>query len=242
MKIITIYIISFVCLFLELLTGFIVGKTSFYNNNKDDENEEKNRLNGKELTNQLISFYKLKNVKIARLNTNKTNYYSSKYNAIKLSPSSLDETDLSNQATCVYVTNQAKFVQDHTLLHILSTALSFLSKIFLVSFIPITLIFSIINISKQNLNFPAIVILVSLTCFVFAFIFASIKFLIKILFTKNCLKKVKTTNLFDDKDFEILKKELLNLDKEDYINFLYTSLAFFKLFSPDFIFARHEKQ
>lgn len=241
MNIIIIYIFCFVSLFAQLLAGFIAGKTISDSKIKDEDDNQKNRLTGKELTDKLSNFYKLKNVKIARLNSKKTNYYSSKYNAIKLSPSSLDETDLSNQTTCVYVTNQACFAQNHTLLYILDTALSLLSKIFLVSFIPITLIFSIINVSKQNLTYPTTVIFIALICFVFAFVYASIRFLIKTLFTKNCLKKIKTTNLFDEKDFENLKIKLFNLEKKDYMNFLYTSLAFFKLFSPDFIFASHEK-
>lgn len=244
MNIILIYISCLVALFVALLVGFILSRHIDFAMEESKNQILSSNLSGEELTKILIDLYNLKNVKIIKLNAKKTNYYSSKYNVIKLSERSLDGNDLNSLTTCASVANKARFVQHHTFSFLLDTALTFLSKLFFVSFIPLILVFSILNANTPKIKAWKIAMFVLLICFSFAFLFSIIKYFIKKAHINSCINKIKEAKIFIPKESEELKLELQNLNNLELFNSLQQSLAFFKLFSPDFVFhvKKHQEE
>lgn len=197
-----------------------------------DNFSTKNALNGREFTEKLIELDNLKNVKISKLNNKKTNYYSSKYNVIKLSPENYTSNQLSALAVCANCENQARLAQQKTLFFLTKTAISIISNIISVIFLPSLLILAIINTSNPS-NINSIILFVFLICFTLSFIFQAIILVFELISTKKCKENLKKINLFEKDELEFLSKQLTALTVYSFYKFTRMEFSFFNLLVPN---------
>ncbi len=237
---IILYLISFFAIIIVLVVGYFLAcqANSYFVYFRD---KQCNKVSAKELTELLVKKNGLKNVAITTLNAKKTNYYSTNYNAIKLSPETITSNhlyDLAIGTKCVQrAIHHQRFYFTSTIQIILQT----IAKIFLSLFVPILLISSILNISFGLEKFAYISILVGLICFVAGFLIIFIYNFINSSTSKNSEKLLKSLKIFDESELKDLQELILALNKQDFFKHTRFSLSFFSLMSPAMIFERNRK-
>lgn len=228
-----IYIFSIIALIIFPIIGYFC----YFFNSKTEENNQTRKSNhdisGLELTQKLIALDKLKNVKITKLNNKKTNYYSSKYNVIKLNPFCYFSSELSSLAVCANCENQARLAQQKTLFFLTKTAISIIANIISAIFLPSLLILAIINTSNPS-NINAMILLVFLICFTLSFIFQAIILVFELISTKKCKENLNKLNLFQKDELEFLSKQLTALSVYNFYKFTRMEFSFFNLLVPNF--------
>lgn len=227
-----LYIFSIIALIIFPTIGYFCYWAYSKKINLDDLST-KNALNGREFTEKLIELDNLKNVKISKLNNKKTNYYSSKYNVIKLSPENYTSNQLSAIAVCTNCENQARLAQQKTLFFLTKTAISIISNIISAIFLPSLLILAIINTSSPS-NINAIILFVFLICFTLSFIFQAIILVFELISTKKCKENLEKINLFQKDELEFLNKRLTALTVYSFYKFTRMEFSFFNLLVPNF--------
>ena len=204
------------------------------------EKENSKGLLVKEFAYLMFNHYKLRNIDITTLHAKKTNFYSIKYNVIKLSPEVTHSKTLTDIALCTKCITQAKNQQYHYLISTLNLIFSVISKFITILLIPIILICAILNISFELSSFSYILTLITLICYVSIFIIQLIIHFIKqnsIKKTYNSLKKLET---FNENEITSIINILVALNNQDF--FLYTryTLKFISLASPTTFFDKKQ--
>lgn len=235
MNIVLVYVLCLASLLLIPEIGIIF---RFYSKKQFSLNEGiglKKEINGHDLLVVLSKQNKLNNLKITKLSAKKTNYYSSTYNVIKLSPVTYHSYELSQLSITSHCYRRAKLAQKHTFIYIAYTCIHALTKSVALILLPSTICCAILN-SLTNKSFPTLILTVILIAYFASFVVELILYLIKIYTTKIVLNDLKRSMLFEPGELEIVSKQMkciCNLEMFEFTNQTYFIL---KIFNPDLIF------
>lgn len=238
MNISLLYLISIMTVILVLSAGYFIAgqKSSIFNSFKSKQ--PKNVCTSTEIAECLIAKNQLININITSLNAKKTNYYSIKYNVIKLAPDVKEDTSLSSLATASYLSNQAKFGQRHTILYFIKLFFSFICKISSIIFFPSVLLCAIINASVKS-SIPKTIILVLLTCYIISFIIQLIFLALEIDSTQVIKKDITNLQIFNESEIQDIHHLTKLLCLINFFNYTRLSLAFLQLLSLDNIYRQN---
>ena len=229
---ILLYTLSFLAIIIVLTVGYFMQSQSSSCFKHYHDNETKKGITARELSEILSHHYKLRNTAITILKAKKSNYFSAKYNVIKFSPETAYSPYLFDLAISSKCTNQAKKQQYNYISSAFLGILSFICKMITILFIPIILIFSIINISLGLETLAYTTILISLVCYAAAFLIQIILFVLLQNSTKKVKKDLKDLELFDEEEIESIYNLILALNKYNLFTHTRLSLCMFSFVNP----------
>ena len=114
----------------------------------------------------------------------------------------------------------------------MKTSNSNLFNLVSILFIPIILVFSIINISLSLETVANITILIAFICYVIAFIIQIILFILFQNSTKKVKEELASLDKFDENEIESIYSLILALNKYDFFTYTRLSLSMFSFLSP----------
>jgi len=238
---IILYIISFLLIIAVLGFGVLINSQArvCFHGHKDEQNSK--GLMGKEFSEKLFAHNKLRNISFVTLNAKKTNYYSAKYNVIKVAPGVAESSFLFDLALCAKCTNQATKQQYNYITATLKLLLSAFVKFMYIAFIPIVLICSILNITLGLEKISFIIVLVSIICYALAFIIQIIMHFIDQSTVNKITKNIEKLELFDEKELKTLEILISTLNKFEFFETTRLSLRLFTFMSPGTIFDKNQR-
>ena len=238
---IILYTLDFLIIIAVLCIGFFINNNavSFFDKHKDLENSK--QITASEFSNLLFAYNKLKNINLITLRSKKTNYYSAKYNVIKVAPEVANSIFLFDLAICARCTHQATRQQYNYISSALKLIFDTLAKIVSILLIPITLICAILNISFGLEKISFIISLSFLICYVFVFVIQLVLFFVSQSTTKQIVSNIEKMQILNDSDLKIIDDSLKAINKFNFFNFTRLSLKIFELASPATIFGKSEK-
>ena len=143
---ILLYILCFCAVIAVLIVGYFLNNQAIACVKKYQFKQNKKGLGAKELADTTFKAYKLTNTALTTLRAKKTNYFSSRYNAIKLSPETIYSPYLFDLAIFLKCSNQAKKQQYNYISSMLYNIVTLISKVVSALFVPVVFIFAIIKI------------------------------------------------------------------------------------------------
>lgn len=234
MNISILYIISICSLILVLFLGCFIGFSDTQDINNHSQYTQ-TKITAIELAERLIKKNNLLNINIVSLKSKITNYYSFHYNVIKLSPNVIYSSLLQSLAISAHCVKDAKQGQKRTGLYMLKKSLIYISKVFTLIFVPIVLIFAIINASSSS-KIPAIIILATCIGYLLALIIQLILLATELKSIKSIINDVKTLDLLNSDELSIFDSFCKSICKINFYNHTKLSLNFFSLASPNTLF------
>lgn len=238
---ILLYILCFCAVIAVLIVGYFLNNQAITCVKKYQFKQNKKGLGAKELADTTFKAYKLTNTALTTLRVKKTNYFSSRYNAIKLSPETIYSPYLFDLAIFLKCSNQAKKQQYNYISSMLYNIVTLISKVVSALFVPVVFIFAIINISFGLEHLANIATIVALICFVITFLIQlSLYFIIQSK-TKQIKDDIKSLQTFEDDEISILHELIIALNKYDFFDYTRLSLGIFTLLNPATIFEKKEK-
>lgn len=230
MNLILLYTFCIVAIILNYLVGIILKNSALKQFAKTEGLPAECKITGSKLILYLSEQVDLKNLQVVKLKAKKTNYFSFKYNVIKLSPITFNSYELSQLSIASHCFMQAKTCQKHTILYIFKLFFVFISKCISALFLPSFLICAIINTQlSQTINFYLLV------AFVICFIIQSLDYLINLNSQKYLLKDLNSANLFTEKEIEIIKKQIVSINKIVFYDYSRYTIFFLQFTSPDIL-------
>lgn len=200
----------------------------------------KKEINGHDLLVILAKQNRLKNLKITKLQARSTNYYSSRYHVIKLSPITYHSYELSQLSIASHCYRRAKLAMEHTFLYLSYTCIHTLAKTISLIFLPSLICCAIIN-SFVSSSIPTLILTIILIAYFVSFIIELILYLIKLGRTNSVIQDLKRSTLFEDSELEIVSKQLKCICNLEVFDFTNQTFFIFKLLSPDLIFHQNKK-
>ena len=238
---ILLYILCFCAVIAVLIVGYFLNNQAIACVKKYQYKQNKKGFGAKELADTTFKAYKLTNTALTTLRAKKTNYFSSRYNAIKLSPETIYSPYLFDLAIFLKCSNQAKKQQYNYISSMLYNIVTIISKAVSALFVPVVFIFAIINISFGLEHLANIATIVALICFVITFLIQlSLYFIIQSK-TKQIKDDIKSLQTFEDDEISILYDLIIALNKYDFFDYTRLSLGIFTLLNPATIFEKKEK-
>ena len=238
---IILYILCFLAVIGVLTVGYFFNNQAIACVKKHQYKQNKKGVGAKELADTTFKTYKLTNTALTTLRAKKTNYFSSRFNAIKLSPETIYSPYLYDLAIFLRCSNQAKKQQYNYISLMFFNAFYFVSKIVSALFVPIVFIFAIINISFGLEKLAKIVTIIALICYVITFL---VQLLLYFLIQSKTIKikeDIKSLETFEDDEVSILHELTIALNKYEFFDYTRLSLGIFTLLNPATIFERKEK-
>lgn len=235
MSVIVIYILCIGACLLVFLTGSFLNNSALQTFHSTEGAYAVEKIVGKDLIFSLSKNSHVINLKTVKLQAKKTNYYSFKYNVIKLAPVTFASFELSQLAISTHCFSQAKLAQNHTLFYLLKIISNFISKLISAFFIPVFLICAILN-SKASTHTAYFILLFYLIAFSFCFIIELIGLIINLNSSKKVLNDLQATKPFSENELEILAKQLKAICKINFYDYSRYSIILLKLASPDMLF------
>lgn len=197
-------------------------------------------LLAKDFTEQLFKHNKLRNISIINLRARKTNYYSAKYNVIKVLPEVANSHYLFDLAICAKCTNRATKQQYNYISSTLTLITTIFAKIVSMLFIPTILISAILNIGFELEKVSYIISLVSIICYLSVFIIQFVLYFIEQSSVKKIVSNIQKTNLLDKNELKTLEYLLIALNKFEFFDWTRLSLKIFTLLNPATILDRKQ--
>lgn len=235
MSIIIIYLLCFFAMLAVYCTGTFLRSSAMNLLSRTKGKFSSNLIIGGELLLALSKQAKLKNLTIIKLKAKKTNYYSFKYNVIKLSPVTHASYELSQLSIVSHCYGQAKLSQNHSLFYMFRLFFNFVSKLVSALFLPILLICAIINVKSESAVLRTI-LLITMLLFLVCFIIQLLDYLINVLTAKKIVSDLKSTNLLTESEIEIMSEQLRSICKIVFYDYSRFVFVFLKLASPDILF------
>lgn len=232
MSIVVLYILCICAIFANFIVGTSLKNYALKLFKQTEGMYSNKKITGNELILTLNKHTQLKNLKLTKLKARKTNYYSFKYNVIKLSPVTFASYELSQLSISANCFMQAKLAQHHTIFYMFKLFFIFVSKIISAIFLPLFLICAIIN-KNASTHTAYFLILFSLIAFVLCMLIQLVDFLINIISSKKILGIIKSTNKFSVTELEIMQKQLTAVCKILYYDYSRYTILLFHLISPD---------
>lgn len=232
MSILVLYILCICAVFANFVIGTSLKNYALKLFKQTEGMHSNQKITGSELILTLNKHTQLKSLKLTKLKARKTNYYSIKYNVIKLSPVTFASYELSQLSIAANCFMQAKLAQHHTIFYMFKLFFNFVSKIISAIFLPLFLICAIIN-KNASTHTAYFLILFSLIAFVLCMLIQLVDLLINILYSKNILNAIKITNKFSDTELATMQKQLTAVCKILYYDYSRYTILLFHLISPD---------
>lgn len=229
---ILLYILCIVSVLAILTIGFVLNNHAQICINNYGTKENSKGITAKEFTNLMFQQNKLKNIDISSLKSKKTNYYSAKYNVIKLSPEIIYSANFYNIAICAKCTNHATKQQYTYISATLCTIFSVIAKIISLLFVPIVFICAILNISFRFEKFAYVTTIIALVCYVIMFLVQLIIYFLNQLSTKQTKIEIEKLGIFEDSDIKNIHLLHKALNKTEFFSFTRLSLSFLSLLNP----------
>lgn len=234
MNIIWLYLISLGTVFLVLSTGYFVNYKGSNLLKLHSSSINSIEITGSKLSEMLIAKNKLLKIHITNLNSKHTNYFSLKYNVIKVSPEINSSTSLSALALSSYLANQARLGQKKTILYCLKLIISFITKLCSIVFIPVVLVCAIIYASHQS-SIINMIILISLIAYSSSLIFQLIILCFELISTKKLNNDIASLKLFTNEELKQISTLTRAICTNRFFDYTKSSLFFFSLASPNLI-------
>lgn len=235
MSIILTYLFCFISIIIVAETGIIFRNNSLSQFSKDEGIGSTKKIIGCELAKTLSNQSDLKNIKISKLNAKKTNYYSVKYNVIKLSPITHNSYELSQLSIATHCFRQAKFAQKNTLFNMLYIVVNFISKLISGLYLPAILILSITMPSKSE-SLKTKLLLALLATYIVVYLIELAIYFIKKARTQQIVKDLEKTNLFDNDELYVMSNQLKCICKLEFFDYSFYTFFLFKILNLDNIF------
>ena len=232
MNLIILYIISFFATIAVLATGYFINMNARNCFEKLKGFENIKGINAKDFSYIFFRHNKLKNIELLTLRAKKTNYYSPKYNVIKISPEIVTSTFLFDIAICAKCANQAKKQQCYYISATLRLIVSMLCNIISVLFVPTILICAILNISLGLERVALTISLIDIICYLLAFLTQIIFYLIDKSSTKHIVSDIQKLNLFEESELKTLASLIETLNKFDFFSYTRLSIKIFSYLNP----------
>ena len=241
MNLIILYVIALLLIFTVLAIGyFFNGQARIcFNTHKEERNS--NGIASKEFAEQLFEHNKLRNISLISLRAKKTNYYSSKYNVIKLAPEVANSDYLFDLAICAKCTNKATKQQYNYISSTLKMIANLFSKFISISFIPIVFIAAILNISFGLETASYLTTLIAIILYFIAFATELTLHFIEQVSVKKNISNIKDAKILEESELKTLEYFLSALNKFDFFDWTRLSIKIFTFLSPATIFEKSSK-
>lgn len=238
---IILYLLCFFAVIGVLTIGYFLNNQAITCVKKNQYKQNKKGLGAKELADTTFKTYKLTSTALTTLRAKKTNYFSSRFNAIKLSPETIYSPYLYDLAIFFKCSNQAKKQQYNYISTILYNGFYFISKLISMLFVPTVFIFAIVNISFGLESLAKIVTIVALICYVATFLIQLLLYFLIQSKTSKIKEDIKSLNIFEDDEISTLHEIIIALNKYELFDYTRLSLGIFYLLNPATIFEKKEK-
>lgn len=238
---ILLYTLCFLAVIIVLTIGYFFNNQAIVVVKKYQYNQNKKGIGARELATKTFTKLKLTSTALVPLRAKKTNYFSTRYNAIKLSPETIYSPYLYDLAIFLRCANQAKKQQYNYISALLYNVLSFISKIISALFVPLVFIFAIINISFGLENVAKTATIITLICYVSFFLIKLLLYFITQSKTTKIKEDIKSLETFEDDEVTALQELIIALNKYEFFDFTRLSLGIFTLLSPATLFEKKEK-
>ena len=238
---ILLYLPCFFAVIAVLSIGYLINNQAINCVKKHQYKQNKKETFAKELSVKLFEQYKLTNTGIVTLNTKKTNYFSARYNVIKLSSDATYSPYLFNLAMFIKCAKQAKRQQYNYISTLLYTVMSFISKIVSALFVPIVFVSAIMNISFGHESIAKIITIVALICYVSTFLIQLILYFVTQSTSYSIKDDIKNLEIFEDDEITALYELIISLNKFNFFDYTRLSIGIFTLLNPATIFEKKEK-
>lgn len=238
---ILLYLLCFFAVIAVLCVGYLLNNQAVTCVKKYQYKQNKKETFAKEISTKLFEQYKLTNTGIVTLNTKKTNYFSARYNVIKLSPDAIYSPYLYNLAVFIKCAKQAKRQQYNYITTLLYSVMTFISKLVSALFVPVVFVSAILNISFGYENIAKIITIVALICYVATFLIQLILYFITQSTSHSIKDDIKNLELFEEDEITALYELIISLNKFDFFDYTRLSLGIFTLLNPATIFEKKEK-
>ncbi len=238
---IILYIIAFLLIIAVLGFGVLLNSQArvCYEAHKSETNSK--GMTSKEFANKLFEHNKLRNIALTSLKAKKTNYYSAKYNVIKLAPEVASSSFLFDLAICAKCTNKATKQQYNYISSALKFIFDSLLKFIYTAFIPVVLISAILNISFNLEKVSFLITLISIICLTLAFITHLIMHFFEQSSVKKITQNLKNTKLLEENELKTLEIFLLALNKFEFFTQTRLTIRLFTFMSPGTIFDKSQE-
>ena len=238
---ILLYLLCFFAVIAVLCVGYLLNNQAVTCVKKYQYKQNKKETFAKEISTKLFEQYKLTNTGIVTLNTKKTNYFSARYNVIKLSPDAIYSPYLYNLAVFIKCAKQAKRQQYNYITTLVYSVMTFISKLVSALFVPVVFVSAILNISFGYENIAKIITIVALICYVATFLIQLILYFITQSTSHSIKDNIKNLELFEEDEVTALYELIISLNKFDFFDYTRLSLGIFTLLNPATIFEKKEK-
>ena len=232
---IILYILSFFAILIVLTVGYFMNKQSVACFKHYQNKENKKGIISKELALQLFKQNRLKGTALTTLKAKKSNYFSAKYNVIKLSPETINSPYLFDLAICAKCANHAKTQQYKYISSALKYIVSIISKFISIMIIPIILISSILNISGGLNKIAFTISLIALIIYVVMFIIEYILYISNQLSSQKISLDLENTGFFDHEETTALLDLITALNKFDFFSFTRLCFNMFLFTNPAYV-------
>ena len=238
---IILYLLCFFAVIGVLAVGYVLNNQANACVVKHQYKQNKKGIGPMELSPILFEKNKTPNTVLVALNAKKTNYFSSSFNAIKLSPETIYSPYLFDLAIFIRCSNQAKKQQYNYITATLYKIMSIISKLVFVLFVPIVFIAAILNISFGLEKTAKIITIISLLCYIVVFLIQLILHFIVQSKVKYIKDDIKNLEIFEEDEINILLSLVSSLNKYEFFDITRFSLGVFALLNPATIMERKEK-
>ena len=238
---ILLYLLCFFAVIAVLTVGYLFNNQAISTVQKYQYKQNKKGVGARELATTTFTKLKLTRTALIPLRAKKTNYFNTRYNAIKLSPETIYSPYLYDLAIFLRCANQAKKQQYNYISSMLYNVFTFISKIISALFVPSIFIFAIINISFGQEKFAKIATIIALICYVAIFLVKLLLYFIIQSRTAKIKEDIKSLETFEDDEVSVLHELIVALNKYEFFDFTRLSLGIFTLLNPATIFEKKEK-
>lgn len=236
MDLIILYIIAILLVFAVLAIGYLLNGQAriCFNTHKNETNSK--GLTSNEFAEHLFKHNKLRNISLITLRAKKTNYYSAKYNVIKVTPEVANSIYLFDLAICAKCTNKAIKQQYNYISSTIKMIANLFTKIISFIFIPVVLIAAILNISFGLENASFLITLITIILYLLAFVIQLILHCIEQSSVKKNISNIKNAKILEDAELKTLEYYLIALNKFEFFDWTRISIKIFTFLSPATIF------
>lgn len=229
---ILLYSLCLLAIIIVLTTGYFLNKRAIASFKIYENRQSQKKIISKELALKLFSVSGLRSTSLTVLKAKKSNYFSAKYNAIKLTPETTYSNCLFDLAICSKCALQAKKQQYNYISSAIKYIVSLVSNLISILFIPTILICSILNISFGLEKFAFLATITIVICYFASFLLSLLILCLNKLSTKNIIPDLEKTGFFEPNEIN----ELLSIIKEiynfEFFNYTRLSLILFSLANP----------
>ena len=230
---IIIYVIAAaLLLFAIIFSNILKTKADFVFGNLSDFSPEINISSGDYAKHILKDIENTKSVKVVKFDGKKTNFYSSKYNVIKLSTEKSTSKLLNDLCLSAFLSTEAHLANFGKIFFKTKWLTKPIISAIYYMFLPLIFICAILNISSSLTNVSFYVSILALSLFILAFVFNLIFLAIEKKATKKTLEFFKKTNALNEDELKMAAESLNSIVYQNFVENTSNIFGIFKLMVP----------